>query len=111
MLFDLLQTLDGDSLAMLAPTFLSNAETLIADPWAMSAIPDFIYPQTIGERPPDLEDRLNFQSALARLAVRDLEIHGLLIEIRHLLKPLTLLDDPSIVRRVKKEMADASLRD
>jgi len=30
----------------------------------MSAIPDFIYPETIGQRPPDLEDRLNFQRAL-----------------------------------------------
>jgi hypothetical protein len=51
MLFDLLQTLDGDSLATLTPTFLTKAETLIADPWAMSAIPDFIYPETIGEYP------------------------------------------------------------
>ena len=107
MLFDLLQRLDGDSLATLAPTFLTQAEKLIADAWAMSAIPDFIYPQTIGERPPDLEDRLNFQSALDRLAVCDVEISKLLIEIRHVLKPLTLLDDPAIVRRVKEEMADA----
>jgi hypothetical protein len=108
MLSDLLQTLDADSLATLAPTFLTKAETLIADPWAMSAIPDFIYPETIGERPPDLEDRLDFQSALNRLAVRDVKIYELLIEIRHLLKPLSLLEDPSIVRRVEEEMADAS---
>jgi hypothetical protein len=105
---DLLQTLDGDSLATLAPTFLSKSETLIADPWAMSAIPDFIYPQTIGERPPDLEDRLNFQSALDRLAARDVKVHILLIEIRHLLKPLNLLEAPAIVRRVKEEMVNAS---
>jgi 2-polyprenyl-6-methoxyphenol hydroxylase-like FAD-dependent oxidoreductase len=108
LLSDLLQTLDGHSLATLAPTFLNKAETLIADPWAMSAIPDLIYPQTIGERPPDFEDRLNFQSALDRLAVRDVNIYKLLIEIRHLLKPLTLLDDPSLVMRVKKEMMGAS---
>ena len=108
MLFDLLETLDGDPLATLAPTFLTRAETLIADPWAMSAIPDFIYPETIGERPRDLQDRLNFQSALGRLAVRDVEIYELLIDIRHVLKPRTLLDDPSIVTRVKEEIADAS---
>ena len=71
----------------------------------MSAIPDFTYPETIGERPPDLEDRLNFQSALGRLAARDLEIYELLVEVRHVLKPLTLLDDPSIVTRVKEEIA------
>jgi 2-polyprenyl-6-methoxyphenol hydroxylase-like FAD-dependent oxidoreductase len=108
LLFDLLRTLDGNSLATLAPTFLAKAETLIADPWAMSAIPDFIYQETTGERPADLEDRLNFQRALGRLAVRDAEIYELLIEIRHVLKPLSLLDDPSIVRRVKEEIAKGS---
>ena len=81
MLFDLLQTLDGDPLDTLAPTFLTKAETLLADPWAMSAIPDFTYPETIGERPPDLEDRLNLQSALERLAARDVEIYELLVRV------------------------------
>jgi 2-polyprenyl-6-methoxyphenol hydroxylase-like FAD-dependent oxidoreductase len=105
LLFDLLRTSDGSQLATLAPTFLTKAETLIADPWAMSAIPDFIYQETTGERPADLEDRLNFQRALGRLAVHDAEVYQLLIEIRHVLKPLSLLDDPSIVRRVKEEIA------
>src|SRR5271166_7131383 len=54
LLSELLQTLDGDPLATLAATFLTKAVTLIADPWAMSAIPDFIYAETTGERPPDL---------------------------------------------------------
>ena len=107
MLSELLQTLDGDQLGTLAATFLTKAETLIADPWAMSAIPDFIYPDTIGERPPDLEDRLTFQRALGRLAVRDAEIYELLVEIRHVLKPLTLLDDPSIVKKIKEEVVAA----
>ena len=107
-LVDLLRTSDGKSLATLAPTFLAKAETLIAEPWAMSAIPDFIYPETTGERPADLEDRLNFQRALGRLAARDAEVYELLTEIRHVLKPLTLLDDPSIVRRVKEEIAKGS---
>jgi 2-polyprenyl-6-methoxyphenol hydroxylase-like FAD-dependent oxidoreductase len=108
LLFDLLRTLDGSQLATLAPTFLTKAETLIAAPWAMSAIPDFIYPETTGERPPDLEDRFNFQRALGRLAVRDTEVYELLTEVRHLLKPRSLLDDPSIVRRVKGEIANGS---
>ena len=108
LLFDLLGGLDGSQLATLAPTFLAKAETLMADPWAMSAIPDFVYPETTGERPGDLEDRLNFQRALGRLAVRDAEVYELLTEIRHVLKPLSLLDDPSIVRRVKEEIAKDS---
>jgi 2-polyprenyl-6-methoxyphenol hydroxylase-like FAD-dependent oxidoreductase len=108
LLFDLLRTLDGSQLATLAPTFLTKAETLISAPWAMSAIPDFIYPETTGERPADLEDRLNFQRALGRVAVHDPEVYELLTEIRHVLKPLSLLDDPSIVRRVKDEIARGS---
>jgi 2-polyprenyl-6-methoxyphenol hydroxylase-like FAD-dependent oxidoreductase len=108
LLFDLLRTSDGNSLATLAPTFLTKAETLIAAPWAMSAVPDFVYPETTGERPADLEDRLNFQRALGRLAVHDAEVYELLTEIRHVLKPLSLLDDPSIVRRVKEEAAKGS---
>ena len=108
LLSDLLQTLDRDLIATLAPTFLSKAETLIADPWAMSALPDLIYPETIGERPPDLEDRLNFEGALNRLAARNVKIHELLTEIRHLLRPLTLLEDPDIVKRVKEEMMAGS---
>src|SRR5580700_7408805 len=108
LLFDLLRTVDGSQLATVAPTFLTKAETLIGAPWAMSAIPDFIYPETTGERPADLEDRLNFQRALGRLAVCDPEVYELLTEIRHLLKPLSLLDDPSIVRRVKEEIAKGS---
>ena len=76
----------------------------------MSAIPDFIYPETTGERPADLKDRLDFRRALGRLAVRDPEVYELLTEIRNLLKPLSLLDDPSIVRRVKEEIARGSQR-
>ena len=108
MLSDLLRTSDGDSLGTLAPSFLTKVETLTTDPWAMSAIPDLVYPETIGERPPDLEDRLNFQRALGRLAARDREIQKLLIEITHVLKPRSLLDDPSIVRKVREEMAHAT---
>jgi hypothetical protein len=105
MLSDVLRSLDGDARAGLAPAFLTKADTLITHPWSISAIPDFIYPDTTGERPSDLEDRLNFQRALGRLAVFDAEIYQLLVEVRHVLKPLALLDDPSIVRRVKQEIA------
>jgi hypothetical protein len=105
MLSDVLRSLDGDARAGLAPAFLAKADTLITHPWSISAIPDFIYPDTTGERPSNLEDRLHFQRALGRLAVFDAEICQLLVEIRHVLKPLALLDDPSIVRRVKEEIA------
>ena len=106
LLFALLGRFDGDLLSTLAPDFLTKAENLIADPWAMSAIPDFIYPETTGVRPKDLQERLNFQKGLSRLAARDASVFQLLIEVRHLLKPLAVLDDPSIVSRIEEEVRD-----
>jgi len=108
LLHGLLGRFDRDLLSTLASEFLTEAEHLIADPWAMSAIPDFIYPETTGVRPEDLEKRLNFQKRLSQLATRDEAVFQLLMEVRHLLKPLSVLDDPSIVRRIEEEIALSS---
>jgi len=105
LLFDLLGRSDSDLLSTLAPVFLTKAENLIADPWAMSAVPDFIYPETSGVRPKNLEERLNFQKGLGRLASRDAAVFELLMDVRNLLKPLNVLDDPSIVGRIENEVA------
>src|SRR5215470_8995678 len=43
--------MQADPFATLAKQFLGEAEALIEQPWTISAIPDFIYPQTRGERP------------------------------------------------------------
>jgi hypothetical protein len=110
LLFDLLGRSDSDLLSTLALDFLTKAEDLIADPWAMSAIPDFIYPETIGVRPENLEQHLNFQKGLGRLAARDAAIFELVLDVRNLLKPLNVLDDPSIVSRVENELASDQSR-
>jgi hypothetical protein len=99
-------TVKPDPLATMGQEFLSAAEALIEQPWTISAVPDFIYPQTRGERPDDLEDRLNAQFALARIATRDPSIWKLLSEVRHLLKPLAVLQAPELARRVKAEIAE-----
>jgi 2-polyprenyl-6-methoxyphenol hydroxylase-like FAD-dependent oxidoreductase len=95
----------ADPLATLAQEFLPETEALIAQPWAISAIPDFIYPQTRGERPDDLEYRLKSQVALARIATRDASVYELVSEVRHLLKPLAVLEEPGLASRVEAEMA------
>ena len=104
LLFELMGKTGPDLLPALALNFLTKAEALIADPWAMSAIPDFIYPETTGVRPDDLEQRLNFLAGLGRVAVRDASIYQLLLEVRNLLKPLTALNDPAIVAAVEEEL-------
>jgi 2-polyprenyl-6-methoxyphenol hydroxylase-like FAD-dependent oxidoreductase len=105
LLFDLLGRSNSDLLSTLAPDFLTKAEELVADPWAMSAVPDFVYPETTGVRPKNLEERLNFQKGLGRLAVRDASVFELLLDVRNLLKPLDALNDPLIVSRVENELA------
>lgn len=94
----------ADPLAALGSHFLTEVEALLEDPWAMSAIPDFIYPETRGRRPKDLDDRLQFQNALVHLTTRDADLMELLTEVRHLLKPMSVLNEPDIVRRVEAEM-------
>ena len=105
LLFESLGRSSNDLLSTLAPDFLTKTEEMIADPWAMSAVPDFIYPDTTGVRPKNLEEILNFQKGLSRLAARDVDIFEKLVDVRNLLKPLSVLDDPSIVSRVENELA------
>ena len=75
------------------------------DPWPRIK---FGHPETSGVRPKDLQERLKFQKKSGRLAARDASVFQLLIEVRHLLKPLTALEDPSIVSRTEEEVAQIS---
>jgi hypothetical protein len=61
-----------------------------------------------GVRPQDFEERHNFQRGLGQLAARDASVFQLLIDVRNLVKPLTMLDDPSIVSRVEEEVRQTS---
>ena len=48
----------SDPLDGLAAQYLTDIQDCLEAPWA-TATTDFVYPQTRGERPPDLEERLN----------------------------------------------------
>jgi 2-polyprenyl-6-methoxyphenol hydroxylase-like FAD-dependent oxidoreductase len=98
---------EANPIADAGQAFLAKAESFLADPWAMSTTPDFIYPQTRGERPPDLKDKLIFEGALNRLAARDPAAHRLMVEVAHLLKPRSVLNEPGLVRQIEQEMAAA----
>jgi len=41
----------SDPLSALAPAFFAEVQSLLETPWAMSAIPDFVFPQTTGMPP------------------------------------------------------------
>ena len=66
---------DARALADLAPAFFTDACSVIKSPWGQAAVPDFVMPETEGERPPDLENQLRFGVGLARLAAKDPDVH------------------------------------
>lgn len=91
---------DGEPLNGLAPAFFAAAEDVIETPWRVSALPDFAYPDVRGHRPPDLAEQLQRSSALNRLSITDAEVHKVLLEVRHLLKPYTALAEPWVAERL-----------
>jgi 2-polyprenyl-6-methoxyphenol hydroxylase-like FAD-dependent oxidoreductase len=97
---------ERDPLDGLARAFFAEAATLIATPWAQAAIPDFIHPQTRGERPTDFEQSLRFGMALTKLAARDPAVHKLTAEVGSLLKPRTVYLDPELRQRVMEVMEE-----
>jgi 2-polyprenyl-6-methoxyphenol hydroxylase-like FAD-dependent oxidoreductase len=97
---------EHDPLDRLAPAFLAEADALIETPWAQAAIPDFIHPDTRGERPANLEQTLRFGLALTKLMARDPAIHKLAAEVQSLLKPRSVYFEPELMERVMAVMAE-----
>jgi 2-polyprenyl-6-methoxyphenol hydroxylase-like FAD-dependent oxidoreductase len=92
------------ALADLAPAFFTEACSVIESPWGQAAVPDFVMPETKGQRPPDFANQLRFGGALARLAAEDPDVHKLLAEVRHLIRPSSDLRAPDLVARVQALM-------
>ena len=97
---------EPDPLDGLAHAFLTEADALIATPWAQAAIPDFIHPDTRGERPANFEETLKFAAALTKLMARDPAIHKLVAEVQNLLKPRSVYFEPEIMQRVMAVMSE-----
>ena len=91
----------------LAPAFFAEAEAIIETPWAMAALPDFIFPETRGERPADFEQQLKVGMAMGKLAARDPAVHKLVAEVAHLLKPRRVYQDLEMQQRLHEVMAEA----
>lgn len=106
LLAQLLRTLgrEHDPLAALASAFFDQAQGVLETPWAVAS-QDFIYPQTRGQRPADLESALRFGNALSRLAAEDASVHKLMVGVQMLLEPRSVFREPELVRRVTAAMA------
>jgi hypothetical protein len=95
----------ADPLDGLAEAFLAEIQPLLETPWS-HAVGDLIYPETRGERPPDLEQRLTYGRALLQLAAEDPEVDRTLSEVRALLKPFSALREPNLAHRVEALLAE-----
>jgi 2-polyprenyl-6-methoxyphenol hydroxylase-like FAD-dependent oxidoreductase len=85
--------------------FFEKVAEVVDTPWALAAVPDFIFPQTRGERPADFAASLQFGRALNRAAAQYADIHRLSGEVQHLLRPRKALTEPHVLERVMSEMS------
>ena len=69
-------------------------------PWTLAANQDLAYPRTQGERPADLAEGAQYFAALDALTAEDVEVHRLLIEVFHLVKPLAAIHEEPLRSRV-----------
>lgn len=98
---------EKDPLDGLVTAFFPRAAEVIETPWVVSALPDLAYPDARGERPADFARRLQRSAGLNRLSVADPEVHQVLLEVRHLLKPHTALNEPWLDERLAAVAAQA----
>jgi hypothetical protein len=96
---------DRQPLTGLGPAFIAAAQPVIGTAWSMSPVADFARPLTRGERPANVEQSLHSAMALNRLAVRDPQVHKLLIAVRQMIEPPSAPKAPEFMRQVELEMA------
>ncbi len=96
---------DGGGLDTIGQTFREEAERLLHDPWMTSTASEFIYPQTRGERPAEFELGQRLSEALLKLAAEDGDVHRLMAEVTHMIKPANALGDPALVERIVAALA------
>jgi 2-polyprenyl-6-methoxyphenol hydroxylase-like FAD-dependent oxidoreductase len=82
---------EAHGLEGLALAFFPQAADAILTPWILAVGQDLAYPQTTGERPPNMAESAQYFAALNALAIKDREVHKLLGEVFQLAKPLSVL--------------------
>jgi 2-polyprenyl-6-methoxyphenol hydroxylase-like FAD-dependent oxidoreductase len=97
---------DTDPIAATTAAFLTESESIVRTAWDMSAIPDFIFPTTRGERPANFDQIIAYAVAFIVLAARDADVHRLDSEVRSFLKPPSALADPEVIAKVMAVMAE-----
>ena len=100
---------ESQGLEGLALAFFPKAAEVILTPWILAVGQDLAYPQTTGERPPNMAENAQYFATLNALAIEDLEVHKLLGEVFQLAKPLSvLMEEPLRSRALEQLQKQAS---
>jgi hypothetical protein len=91
-------------LDQLATAFFPRAADVIAAPWILSSAFDFMFPQTIGERPPNMGEGAAYFAALDALSADDVEVQRILMEVVQLARPLLALWQEPLFSRVNDRL-------
>lgn len=94
---------ESDPLGWLQRVYFERVAAVLDAPWSV-AISDLIYPETIGKRPETFDRTMQFSAGLLRLAVKDPDVHALMVEVQQLLKPPSVYNNPELHRRIAQVM-------
>jgi 2-polyprenyl-6-methoxyphenol hydroxylase-like FAD-dependent oxidoreductase len=90
-----------DPVAAMQARVMAGVADILQTPWVMSTSADLAFPATRGERPEDFEEGQAFEAALFRAAVVDPVVHRAMIDVMQLLKPVGVLREPDMQRRIE----------
>ena len=82
------------------PAYFTEVARIIETPWATAAIPDFVHPDTRGERPPTSRRRSGSGWPSSSWPPATRPFTGSRRRSQHLLKPRSVYQDPELVQRV-----------
>ena len=88
----------------IAAHFYSRVAELNSTPWNLAAMFDFAFPQTRGQRPSGSQERAGYFLTLDRLQASDPEIRRAMLEVSHLVRPLSSLFEEPLHSRVRAQM-------
>ena len=80
--------------------YFKAIQPLIDSAWGLSSIPDLLFPEATGARPPNLDALTNYQRKFIQAAAVEPRLYQLHMEVLNLLKPATALREPQIVETV-----------
>lgn len=93
---------ESDPIAALQAGFMAGIASVLETPWAMSTNRDLRFPYARGPRPENLQESIEFESAMYRAAVTDPVVHKAAMDVQQLLQPRSLLRSPHILERIEE---------